>query len=103
MIDDVTMARREKLAGLNLSPEERQALKGDLEKILAYFQKLAEVDTEGVPMFQPLPGVTNAWREDEPAESLPQEKALENAPERKDDYFLVPPVFDSGGEGLADQ
>ncbi len=96
MIDDETMARIEQLAGLELSPEERQALRGDLERILAYFRKLGEVDTEGVPMFEPLPGRTNAWRDDEPEDSLPPEAALGNAPEREDGYFKVPPVF--GGE-----
>jgi aspartyl-tRNA(Asn)/glutamyl-tRNA(Gln) amidotransferase subunit C len=96
MIDDETMARIEKLAGLELSQEERQALKGDLERILAYFQKLGEVETNGVPMFEPLPGRTNAWRDDEPRESLPPEEALGNAPESEGGYFKVPPVF--GGE-----
>ncbi len=93
MIDDRTMARIEQLAGLELSPEEREALKEDLTRILDYFRKLTELDTEGVPPFEPLPGQVNAWREDEPAESLPQEEALANAPAEEDGYFKVPRVF----------
>ncbi len=93
MIDDWTMERIEQLAGLKLSREEKEALKADLSKILDYFQELTELDTEGVPPFDPLPGKANAWREDEPGESLPQGKALANAPAEEDGYFKVPRVF----------
>ncbi|MBC7222445.1 Asp-tRNA(Asn)/Glu-tRNA(Gln) amidotransferase subunit GatC [Candidatus Bipolaricaulota bacterium] len=95
MIDEKVMVKVEALAGLRLTPEERERLRADLEKILAYFQKLGEVLTEGVPPFSPLPGVVNAFREDEPAPSLPQEEALRNAPEKEDGFFAVPPLFPS--------
>lgn len=95
MIDEKVMVKVEALAGLRVTPEERERLRVDLEKILAYFQKLGEVPTEGVPPFSPLPGVVNAFREDEPAPSLPQEEALRNAPEKEDGFFAVPPLFPS--------
>ncbi len=87
------MRRLEELAGLELSPEEREGLKADLERIISYFQRLQEVDTEGVPPYDPLPGVRNVLREDKPQESLPQEEALRNAPRKRKGYFLVPRVF----------
>ncbi|MFN3346368.1 MAG: Asp-tRNA(Asn)/Glu-tRNA(Gln) amidotransferase subunit GatC [Candidatus Bipolaricaulaceae bacterium] len=93
MIDEALMAKIEALAGLRLTPEEREALRADLEKILAYFQKLQEVQTQGVPPFSPLPGQTNVLREDEPGASLSQEAALRNAPDAVDGYFRVPPLF----------
>ncbi len=93
MIDERVMARVEALAGLRLTSEEREHLRADLEKILAYFRKLQEVPTEGVPPFSPLPGVTNAFRPDEPGPSLPPEEALANAPEKEDGFFSVPPLF----------
>ncbi|MCS7216438.1 MAG: Asp-tRNA(Asn)/Glu-tRNA(Gln) amidotransferase subunit GatC [Candidatus Bipolaricaulota bacterium] len=95
MIDEAVMAKVEALAGLRLSPEERERLRADLAKILAYFRKLQEVDTEGVPPFSPLPGQTNVLREDEPAPSLPREAALRHAPDPADGYFRVPPLFPS--------
>lgn len=95
MIDEKIMAKVEALAGLRLSPAERERLRADLEKILAYFQKLQEIPTEGVPPFSPLPGVANAFREDEPGPSLPQGEALKNAPEKEDGFFAVPPLFPS--------
>lgn len=92
-ITERLMARLEELAGFVLSPEEREALRGDLARILSYFRKLQEVDTEGVSPYEPLPGVRNVLREDEPQESLSQEEALKNAPQRENGYFLVPRVF----------
>jgi len=35
----------------------------------------------------------NVWREDEPSPSLSQEEALQNAPDRADAYFRVPPLL----------
>jgi aspartyl-tRNA(Asn)/glutamyl-tRNA(Gln) amidotransferase subunit C len=95
MIDERTMARIEELAGLRLSPEERESLRADLTRILDYFQKLQELPTEDVPPFSALPGRTNAWREDIPEESLPEEEALRGAPRKEDGHFSVPPVFGS--------
>jgi aspartyl-tRNA(Asn)/glutamyl-tRNA(Gln) amidotransferase subunit C len=93
MIDEQTMAKVAALAGLRLTPAERERLRAELGKILAYFQKLQEVPTAGVPPFSPLPGVVNALRKDEPAPSLPQEEVLKNAPARKAGFFVVPPLF----------
>lgn len=93
MIDEEMLAKVERLAGLDLTPKEREQLRLDLTKILAYFQKLQEVDTHGVPPFSPLPGQVNALREDEPEDSLPLEEVLRNAPEAVDGYILVPPLF----------
>lgn len=93
MIDEEILAEVERLAGLDLTPKEREQLRMDLTKILAYFQKLQEVDTHGVPPFSPLPGQTNVLREDEPEGSLPQEEVLRNAPEAVDGYLRVPPLF----------
>ncbi|HHE47898.1 MAG TPA: Asp-tRNA(Asn)/Glu-tRNA(Gln) amidotransferase GatCAB subunit C, partial [Candidatus Acetothermia bacterium] len=47
MIDERLMARIERLSGLELSPAEREVLRADLTRILEYFQKLTELDTEG--------------------------------------------------------
>jgi aspartyl-tRNA(Asn)/glutamyl-tRNA(Gln) amidotransferase subunit C len=92
-ITERLMRRLEELAGFELSPEERKALRTDLARILSYFRKLQELDTGGVPPYEPLPGVRNVLREDEPHKPLPREKALANAPRSDDGYFAVPRVF----------
>jgi aspartyl-tRNA(Asn)/glutamyl-tRNA(Gln) amidotransferase subunit C len=85
-----------KLSRLALPEERLAALTGELESILGYIDKLAEVDTTGVePMAHALP-VHNVLREDVAQEALPLEKVLQNAPETDGPFFKVPKVI--GGD-----
>ena len=38
--------------------------------------------------------LSNVLREDKPRESLPGDKALQNAPQRERDFFVVPKVIE---------
>lgn len=98
VLSEQQMKRLEAMAGLRLDPEERQELLADLERMLSYFQVLEELDTAGIPPFAPPARRGEAWREDEVVPSLPQEEALGRAPEVRDGYFAVPPVFDESRE-----
>ena len=81
------------LARLSLRPEEIEIFTRQLNDILAYVEKLQELDTTGVvPLAHVIP-VFNAFREDKVREGLPLDLALENAPAREDDNFLVPRVI----------
>ncbi len=81
------------LARLSLRPEEIEIFTRQLNDILAYVEKLQELDTTGVaPLAHVIP-VFNAFREDEVREGLPLDLALENAPAREDGNFLVPRVI----------
>ncbi len=85
-----------KLARLALSEAELARFGPQLESILDYIDKLAEVDTSSVePMAHALP-VHNVLREDVPGEALPLEKVLQNAPETDGPFFKVPKVI--GGD-----
>lgn len=80
----------EDLARIALSDEERKSMQKDLEKILGYFEKLGELDLEGVPELVRPVAIENRMRPDEPRPGLGQEDALKNAPEQEDGYFKVP-------------
>jgi aspartyl-tRNA(Asn)/glutamyl-tRNA(Gln) amidotransferase subunit C len=85
-----------KLARLSLDDAKLQRLGGQLESILGYIDKLAQVDTSKVePMAHALP-VHNVLREDVPAPGLPLEKVLQNAPESDGPFFKVPKII--GGD-----
>jgi aspartyl-tRNA(Asn)/glutamyl-tRNA(Gln) amidotransferase subunit C len=92
----VTIKEVEKIAHLAriiLDDDEKKELTGQMNEILAYIDKLNELDTESVePMSHPL-DLKNVFREDEERDSLPQSKALENAPSKTDKYFKVPKVI----------
>ena len=81
------------LARLSLRPEEVELFTRQLNEILAYVQKLEELDTTGVaPLAHVIP-LVNAFREDVVREGLPLEAALKNAPAREEGSFLVPRVI----------
>ena len=93
-LDDVKHVA--KLSRLALPEERLTALTGELESILGYIDKLAEVDTSGVePMAHALP-LHNVLREDVATDALPLEKVLQNAPETDGPFFKVPKVI--GGD-----
>ncbi len=81
------------LARLSLKPKEIELFTRQLNDILAYVEKLQELDTTGVvPLAHVIP-VFNAFREDEIRGGLSLEDALDNAPAREGDNFLVPRVI----------
>lgn len=78
------------LAQLELSDEEKQQAKSDMNRMVDYIDKLNELDTSGVePMSHVFP-VENVFREDEVTNGDGKEQTLANAPKKKDDSFVVP-------------
>jgi aspartyl-tRNA(Asn)/glutamyl-tRNA(Gln) amidotransferase subunit C len=83
-----------RLARLDLSPEEKEHLRGQLDAILGYVELLRGVDTTGVePTAHVLP-LSNVMREDEVRPSYPVEAMLANAPAPDDDAFGVPRILE---------
>ncbi len=88
------VARVARLARLQLDGEELDRLTVDMEAILAYVDKLNELDTEGIePTAHAVP-VDNAFRPDRVRPSIGVKRALANAPAVEDDCFVVPRVIE---------
>ena len=82
------------LARIELSAEEKNKFQGQLGDVLKYFEKLQELDVEGVePTAHAFPRF-NVWDEDEAKEGLPSEKALMNAPKSRNEQVVVPKVVE---------
>lgn len=78
------------LAKLELSEEEKEQAKQDMEKMLDYIGQLNTLDTEGVePMSHVFP-IQNVFREDIVTNPDGSEEVLSNAPAKKDRSFMVP-------------
>ena len=94
IITDETIEYVGILAKLELSEDEREAAKKDMGRMLDYIDKLNELDTTGVePMSHMFP-VQNVFREDVVINGDESAKTLQNAPEEKDNMFVVPRTFD---------
>ena len=85
------------LANLEVSEQEATQYAADLDSILAYVEKLNELDTSAVqPMAQVLYDAPEelTFRPDEERPGFPQEKSLRNAPESGAGHFKVAKVIE---------
>jgi len=82
------------LAQLHLSEDEIEKYHEQLGNILAYMEKLNELDTEQVePTSHVLP-LKNVFREDEVNHPLPQVDFLPLAPKVEQRYYKVPKIIE---------
>ncbi len=79
-----------RLARLELTDDEVERFREQLNAILDAVGKVAELDLADVePTAHPL-DLVNVWARDEPRPSLPVDDALANAPDRDGGLFRVP-------------
>ena len=82
------------LSRIDLTSDEEARIGPQLEEILKYVEQLKELDVDGVePTAHAVP-LTNVMREDVVGESLPQEDALRNAPQKASGLFVVPKIIE---------
>jgi aspartyl-tRNA(Asn)/glutamyl-tRNA(Gln) amidotransferase subunit C len=86
-----------KLAKLQFMPEEMEKFTLQLNQILAYMEKLNELDTANVEPLAQIMELQNVLREDIVKPSLPVEDVLANAPAKDGKFFKVPKVIHEGG------
>lgn len=82
--------KMELLAKLTIEAPEKQRTIEEMEKLLAYAEKINELDTGKI---SPLPYMNeegNVFREDTVTNPNGKEKTLQNAPKREDGWFVVP-------------
>lgn len=82
-----------KLARLNIEDQAARRLTEEMNEILAAMDKLAQLDTEGVPPTNHALALTGAMRPDQARPSLDRAQGLANAPESNGESFVVPRVI----------
>jgi aspartyl-tRNA(Asn)/glutamyl-tRNA(Gln) amidotransferase subunit C len=81
------------LAHLELDEASTVKFREQLEQILAYVDKLNELDTEGINPVKDEPLAGAGPRSDLPAPSLTLDETLSNAPDSGQGHFKVPRVL----------
>lgn len=82
------------LSSLQLSENEVESLRGDLENILGYIEQLSELTTDGVEPTYQVTGLQNVWREDTvDTYGLGREALLALAPAVEAEQIKVPKVL----------
>jgi len=83
------------LARIELSDEELDHFTGQLDRILAYVDKLNTLDAANLePTSRPLE-MKNVYREDLVKKSLSASEAIKNAPDKENNLFKVPKIIDT--------
>ena len=94
MIDKKEVEHVARLARLQYSPVEMELFTHQFNAIFNYFEQLQEMDTTGIePTSHAIP-LSNVFKEDRVKDSLPVEKAMDNAPDRAKDCFMVPKIIE---------
>ena len=94
MINKEEVRHIAKLARLGLTEKEMEKMREELSAILDYAEKLKKLNAEGIEPTSHSVAVENVFREDkEKPELVEKEKLLEMAPERKESFVKVKPVF----------
>lgn len=98
-LTEETLDRIAELARLDLSDvTARASMLKDMERVIAFVEKLNEVDTKGVEPLIFMTDESDVLREDVLVQSdiVPKTEALLNSPVKDSDYFKVPRVVDKG-------
>jgi aspartyl-tRNA(Asn)/glutamyl-tRNA(Gln) amidotransferase subunit C len=93
-IDRKTVEKVAKLARLQLSSEEIDRYGQQLGAILDYIAKLEKLDVAGLEPLAQAVDTSNVFREDVPRPGLTRDAALQNAPEKNADFFIVPKIIE---------
>ncbi len=85
-------------ARLRLSEAEIEPMTRDLNNIIESLKPITEYKLDGVqPTFHPIGGMENVMRSDTPEPEFSQATALENAPSKQGEFFLIPSILGEGG------
>jgi aspartyl-tRNA(Asn)/glutamyl-tRNA(Gln) amidotransferase subunit C len=89
-VNDALVEKLANLAKLQFNDEQKTEIKSDLQKMIAFVEKLNELDTTGVKPLLHLTDEVNVLREDEIKGSISRDEALKNAPLHDEQFFKVP-------------
>ncbi|MFT8314489.1 MAG: Asp-tRNA(Asn)/Glu-tRNA(Gln) amidotransferase subunit GatC [Clostridium sp.] len=82
------------LARLSFNEEEKEELINDLNKVLGYIEKLDELNIEDTDIIVNPYYIENKFREDEIEPSMELKSVLDNAPQKLEEYIMVPKIIE---------
>ena len=82
------------LARLRLTADEESQITGQLDRILSYMDKLNELDTANIELFNHDIDNLSALREDKVTNQPNTDALLANAPDRDGKFFKVPKIIE---------
>ena len=92
-IDIKTVDEIAHLARLEFDDASKGEILNDMNRMLAFVDKLNELDTDKIEPLIYMTDEKNVLRPDEPEITITQKEALKNAPKKDSDYFKAPKVI----------
>ena len=83
------------LARIELSDKELDHFTGQLDRILAYVDKLNTLNVANLESASHVLEMKNVYREDLVKKSLATGEAIKNAPDKENNLFKVPKIIDT--------
>lgn len=93
-VNDALLDHIAHLSKLSFEGPHKEAIRQDLQRMIAFVDKLSQLDTTGVEPLIFMSNEVNRLRNDEVEQSVSHEEALRNAPKKDSDYFRIPKVLD---------
>ena len=93
-IDLKTVKHISKLARISIDDEKANKLKGDLNNIFEFIEKLNELNTDNVEPLTSVAETSLKFRSDEVKNQNIREQIIKNSPEENEDFFVVPKVVE---------
>ena len=93
-IDKDKIKHTAKLARISLDEKKIDNLSKDLSNIFKFIEKLNKVNTDNVKPLSSILDSSLRTREDKVIDGNIREKILENAPNKNEDFFIVPKVIE---------
>jgi aspartyl-tRNA(Asn)/glutamyl-tRNA(Gln) amidotransferase subunit C len=100
-IDRDVIRHLERLARIDLAPDEVESIAEQLTRIVAMVEQLQRVDVEGIPPTRAMAFGDDAdggMREDRVTPGLDRATVLSQAPDKTEAFFKVPRVINRGEE-----
>jgi aspartyl-tRNA(Asn)/glutamyl-tRNA(Gln) amidotransferase subunit C len=94
MISQEIVEHVAQLARVEIDESEKEKYAHDLNEIIDYVAELESAPTENIASISQISGLSNIARTDEVTPSLPNEKVLQNAPDKQDGFIKVKKVFE---------
>ena len=92
-VNDAMVEKLAHLSRLQFNEIEKAEIKSDLQRMIAFVEKLDELDLDGVEPLLHMSDEVNVLRDDEVKGSVSREEALKNAPLHDEQFFKVPKVI----------
>ena len=92
-VNDAMVEKLAHLSRLQFNETEKAEIKNDLQRMIAFVEKLDELDLDNVEPLLHMSDEVNVLRDDVVKGSVSRAEALKNAPLHDEQFFKVPKVI----------